>query len=43
MGNLVIDHKQVTPEKAKELVEICPFGAMTYNGSTLEISSACRV
>ena len=43
MGNLVIDHKQVTPEKAKELVEICPFGAMTYNGSVLEISSACRV
>ena len=43
MGNLIIDQARVTSEKAAELVENCPFGALSYNGKVLEISSACKV
>lgn len=43
MGNLVIDQKLITPEKAAELMEICPFGAMSYTDKGLEISTACKV
>jgi electron transfer flavoprotein alpha subunit len=43
MGNLIINQKMITPEKAQELIKLCPFGAITYNKSKLDISSACKM
>ena len=43
MGKLVINHHLVTPEKAASLTEICPFNAISYENSTLDISSACKM
>ena len=36
MGKLVIKHDLVTPEKAKDLMELCPFGAISYEDGKLE-------
>ena len=30
MGMLIIHHEKVTPESAKALTELCPFGAISY-------------
>jgi len=43
MGKLVINHNLVTPEKAEALVSLCPFGAISYTGGTLDISSGCKM
>ena len=43
MGKLVINAHLVTPEKAESLVELCPFGAITYAKGTLDISSGCKM
>ncbi len=43
MGKLVINHDLVTKENAKELTNICPFGAITYEDGKLDISSACKM
>ncbi len=43
MGNLVINHNLITPEKADALIKLCPFNAITYNKNNLEISSACKM
>lgn len=43
MGKLVINHNKITPEKADLLVKICPFGAISYEGGKLDISSACKM
>jgi len=43
MGNLVINHNLVTPDNAKSLVDVCPFGAISYEGGKLDISSACKM
>ncbi len=43
MGNLVINHNLVTEDKAQALVKICPFGAISYEGGKLDISSACKM
>ncbi len=43
MGSLKINHHLVTPETAEALVGTCPFGAIGYQGGTLEISSACKM
>lgn len=43
MGKLVINKNMVTEQKAKELVGICPFGAITYTDGELDISSACKM
>ena len=43
MGNLVINHNLITPEKAHNLIKLCPFNAITYNNNKLEISSACKM
>lgn len=43
MGNLVINHNLITPEKAYNLIKLCPFNAITYNNNKLEISSACKM
>ena len=43
MGKLVINHNLVTPEKAQALVEICPFNAISFADSRLDISSGCKM
>ena len=43
MGKLVINHNLVTPEKAEALVSLCPFGAISYSGGKLDISSGCKM
>jgi electron transfer flavoprotein alpha subunit len=43
MGKLVINHNSVTAEKAEALVKVCPFGAISYTGGKLDISSACKM
>lgn len=43
MGKLVIKEALVTPEKAAKLIELCPFGAISYEGKKLDISSACKM
>lgn len=43
MSKLVVNQKLVTPESAAKLVKLCPFGAISYTGDNLEISSACKM
>ena len=43
MGKLVINHHLVTPEKAENLVSLCPFGAISYEDGKLDISSGCKM
>jgi len=43
MGKLVIKHELVTPEKAENLIKLCPFNAISYEGGKLDISSACKM
>ena len=43
MGKLVIKQELVTPEKAEKLVEICPFGAISWENNKLDISSGCKM
>ena len=43
MGNLVINHELMTPEKASELINLCPFGAISYENNKLHISSGCKL
>ncbi|MBO4411717.1 MAG: electron transfer flavoprotein subunit alpha [Lachnospiraceae bacterium] len=39
---LVIHSEKIDPEAAKQLISVCPFGAISYDGS-LKISSACKL
>ncbi len=43
MGKLIINHNLVTEENAQNLVKLCPFGAISYDGGKLDISSACKM
>ena len=43
MGKLVINTRLVTEEKAQALVELCPFGAISYENGKLDISSGCKM
>ena len=43
MGKLVINHDLITPEKAEILMELCPFGAISYENGRLDISSGCKM
>lgn len=43
MGQLKIDQARVSADIAKELIRICPFGAISYGDGGLEISSACKM
>ena len=43
MGKLTIQHNLVTAEKAKDLINLCPFGAISYEDGKLDISSACKM
>jgi len=42
MGSLIIKNELVTAESAAALIKICPFGAISYDGS-LRISSGCKM
>ena len=39
---LVIHHELVDKEKAEKLVEMCPFGAITYEDGKLDITAGCK-
>ena len=43
MGKLVINHNLINDETAKTLIDICPFGAISYENGKLDISSACKM
>ena len=43
MGKLVVNTHLVTPEKAEALVQLCPFGAISYQDGILDISSGCKM
>ncbi len=43
MGKLVINQDKINAEKAETLVKLCPFGAISYSSSKLDISSACKM
>ena len=43
MGKLVINQNRVTKEAADSLVKVCPFGAISYEGGKLDISSGCKM
>ena len=43
MGRLVIKNDLVTPEKAQELMELCPFGAISYEDGKLDIGAGCKM
>ncbi len=43
MGKLVINQNLINPLNADGLIKLCPFGAISYNGSEIEISSACKM
>ena len=42
MGKLVINHNKINSQNAKELVELCPFNAISYENEKLDISSILR-
>lgn len=39
---LLVHNEKINRETAKELIDICPFGAISYDGE-LKISSACKM
>ena len=43
MGTLNIHQNLVTAENAQELMALCPFGAISYEGEQLSISAACKM
>ena len=43
MGKLVINQNKITKENAPELIKLCPFGAISYDGEKLDISSGCKM
>ena len=43
MGQLKINQARVDANIAKELIRICPFGAISYGDRGLEISAACKM
>ncbi|MBQ2925388.1 MAG: FAD-binding protein [Ruminiclostridium sp.] len=43
MGKFVIKHDLVTPEKAQALMELCPFGAISWEDGKLDIGSGCKM
>ena len=43
MAELVIKQELINSENAETLKKICPFGAISYDGEKLEISSACKM
>lgn len=43
MGSLIINQKLVHNENAKDLMALCPFGAISYEEQKLNISSGCKM
>ena len=43
MGKLVINQSLVTKDNANKISSLCPFGAISYVDSKLDISSACKM
>ena len=43
MGKLVINQALINAENSESIVKLCPFGAISYSGSELSISSACKM
>ena len=43
MGRLVINQNLITPDTAKEVESVCPFGAISYQDGKLDISAACKM
>ena len=43
MGKLIINQNLVTSEKAQALIDLCPFGAISYTSGKLDISSGCKL
>ncbi len=43
MARIVVNMANLTPERAREIVEICPFGAMEYVDGKIVINGSCRM
>ena len=43
MGTLKINQNMINQTNGPELVRLCPFGAISYEGGRLDISSACKM
>ncbi len=43
MGQLKVNQQLVNAQNANELIKLCPFSAISYDGSKLDISSACKM
>ncbi len=43
MGQLKVNQNLVNAENAAALVKVCPFGAISYDGKAIDISSACKM
>ena len=43
MSQLKINQNLVNAENAKALIKVCPFGAISYDGEKLDISSGCKM
>jgi len=43
MAELVIHSERITPEGAKTLVQLCPFGAIAEKDGSIEIGQSCRM
>lgn len=43
MDTLKIHQERISPETAKLLMKICPFGAISYAGGKLDIGAGCRM
>lgn len=43
MGKLIIHNNLINDDNAEKLVNICPFGEISYENGKLEISSGCKL
>lgn len=39
---MILNQEKVTPDIARELMDICPFGAMEYNDGVLSVNAGCK-
>jgi len=39
----MIDHSKITPDVARSLIKLCPFGAITYDQNLLQITAGCKM
>ncbi len=43
MAELIVKQEHINSDNAQKLEKICPFGAISFDGKRLEISSACKM